>query len=384
VNKPNQQPAENSSSRRGFLKAGALTSVGLATGWSHRTTMASNSGSDPERLKINIAGYQYDRVTGLVDGRVKVAGCETKFTPAKIGDMNTHVFDGPKEREVTEIGLLPFILAVANEGLEDYSLLPVFPLRLFRHKSIFIRTDRGIEKPADLRGKKIGTPGYSSSSLTWIRGVMQHEYGVKPEDLEWIVSAKDSSTKAAGSVSKLENVLPDGISIQTGPAGKDESDLLVDGDVDALFHAIEPRCFQEGHPKIARLFDDSRKTEREYFKNTGIFPIMHAVAVRNDVMQSNPDLPQALFTAYSQSKQLAYDAINTNAYYMTALPWIAQEAESTRKLMGDNYWPYGVEANRKTLEAILLYSYEQGLAKRKLKIEDLFHASTLDLKEESA
>jgi len=111
---------------------------------------------------------------------------------------------------------------------------------------------------------------------------------------------------------------------------------------------------------------------------------MHAVAVRNDVMQSNPDLPQALFTAYSQSKQLAYDAINTNAYYMTALPWIAQEAESTRKLMGDNYWPYGVEANRKTLEAILLYSYEQGLAKRKLKIEDLFHASTLDLKEESA
>ena len=108
---------------------------------------------------------------------------------------------------------------------------------------------------------------------------------------------------------------------------------------------------------------------------------MHAVAVRNDVMAANPELPKALFTAYSQSKQLAYDAINTNAYYMTALPWIGQEAESTRKLMGDNYWPYGIEANRKTLEAILLYSHEQGLAKRNLKIEDLFHPATLELQE---
>ncbi len=134
---------------------------------------------------------------------------------------------------------------------------------------MFIRNDRGITKPEDLRGRKIATPGYSSTSLTWIRGIMQHEYGVKPEEIQWIVSSKDSSAKASGGASKLENILPKGISIRTGPKGKDESDLLVDGDVDALFHPIEPRCFQEGHPKVVRLFADSRKTERAYFEKTG-------------------------------------------------------------------------------------------------------------------
>ena len=138
---------------------------------------------------------------------------------------------------------------------------------------------------------------------------MQHEYGIKPEEIKWVVSSKDSSAKASGGASKLENVLPKGLSIRTGPKGKDESDLLVDGDVDALFHAAEPRAYQEGHPKVARLFADSRKTERAYFTKTGIFPIMHAVAVRKDVIQAHPRLPKAVFHAYSQAKQLMYEEI---------------------------------------------------------------------------
>jgi 4,5-dihydroxyphthalate decarboxylase len=366
--------------------SGAAAAVASGATLRCATTVAQNSvgPSTAGNLKIQLAGYQYDRVAALIDGRVHIEGCETEFVPAKIGEMNTHVFSGPKTREVTEIGLLPFILAVANEGLVDYSLIPVFPLRVFRHKSIFIRTDRGISSPQDLRGKTIATPGYSSTSLTWIRGILQHEYGVKPEEIQWVVSSKDSSSKASGGASKLESVVPSGISIRSGPAGKDESDLLVDGDVDALFHAAEPRAFQERHPKVARLFADSRSTEREYFAKTGIFPIMHAVAVRNDVMQSHPWLPKALFLAYSQAKQLAYDEIRLSAWYKTSLPWIAQEAEETRELMGDNYWPYAVEPNRKALEALLQYSHEQRLAKRKLKIEQLFHPSTLQLTEQTA
>jgi len=113
------------------------------------------------------------------------------------------------------------MLAYANDGFRDYSLLPIFPLRLFRHKSIFIRTDRGIKKPEDLRGKKVATPGFSSTSLTWLRGIVQHEYGVKPEEIKWIVSSKDSSAKAAGKVSKQESVVPKGFSVINGPAGKD-------------------------------------------------------------------------------------------------------------------------------------------------------------------
>jgi 4,5-dihydroxyphthalate decarboxylase len=372
-------------SRRAFLKTTAL--AGAVLGGSAPLGQAKSVEEEKKsrasgKLRITIAGYEYDRVAGLIDGSVQVEGCETRFQPARIGDMNTHIFSGPKTREMTEIGLLPFILAMANENFSDYSLLPVFPLRVFRHKSIFIRTDRGITKPADLRGRRIATPGYSSTSLTWIRGIMLHEYGVKPEEIEWVVSSKDSSAKASGGASKLENVLPKGITIHAGPKGKDESDLLIDGDVDALFHAAEPRAYQQGHPKVARLFSDSRKTEQAYFAKTGIFPIMHAVAIHNDVVQAHPWLPKAVFAAYSQAKQLTYDYFKRSAWYKTSLPWIAQEAEETRKLMGDNYWPYAIEPNRKALNALIQYSHEQGLAKRKLKIEELFHPSTLELKDD--
>jgi 4,5-dihydroxyphthalate decarboxylase len=376
--------SELNPSRRNFLKAGAMTGALLATGTNFqesKTAAGDNFTPNSNKLKVKIAGYQYDRVQGLADGRIQIEGCETEFVDAKIGDMNTHAFSGPQSREVTEIGLLPFILAVANDEFKDYTLLPIFPLRVFRHKSIFIRTDRGITKPADLRGKKIATPGYSSTSLTWIRGIMQHEYGVKPEEIQWVISSKESSANESGGASKWENVVPKNISIISGPKGKDESELLAEGEVDALFHAAEPKVFQEGHPKVARLFASSRKTEQAYFAKTGIFPIMHAVAIRRNVVKEHPWLPQSVFTAYSKAKQLTYDYMKKEAWYKTSLPWIAQESEETRKLMGDNYWPYGIEPNRKALNALLQFSYEQGLAKRRLKIEDIFHPSTLKFSE---
>ena len=371
-------------SRRAFLKtttlAGAVFAGGRAEG---QVNSAAEAKSAPAsgKLQIRIAGYKYDRVEALIDGRVQVDGCRARFEASSIGEMNTHVFSGPKTREVTEIGLVPFMLAFSNEGFRDYTLIPVFPLRLFRHKSIFIRTDRGIKEPGDLRGRKIATPGYSSTSLTWIRGILEHEYGVKPGEIQWIISSKDSSRKASGGPSRQENVLPKGITVSKGPAGKDESDLLVDGDVDALLHAAEPRAYVERHPKVGRLFSDYRKTERAYFSRTGIFPIMHAVAVRNDVIHANPWLPKAVFDAYSKAKQLTYDSMKKSAWYMASLPWFGQEFEETRNLMGDNFWPYGIEPNRKALEALFQYSYEQGLAERELKIEDLFHRFTLALAE---
>jgi len=193
-----------------------------------------------------MAGYNFDRTRALIDGRVKIDGCDIQFQESGIGDINTNIFSGPQTLDVTEIGLHPFMLAYVNDGFRDYSLLPIFPLRLFRHKSVFIRTDRGIKKPEDLRGKTIATAGYSSTSLTWIRGIFQDEYGLRPKDMQWIVSSKDSSAKDAGKVSKQENIFPEGVSISLGPKGKDESDLLASGEVDALFHAGEPRVYIQG------------------------------------------------------------------------------------------------------------------------------------------
>jgi 4,5-dihydroxyphthalate decarboxylase len=372
-------------SRRRFLKASAAVAatagvlgVSSVSGLLASTAKLSKSTNN---LPIKVAGYKIDRVDALIDGHVQIEGCDMQFEIASIGDMNTNVFSGPQSYDVTEIGLHPYMLAYANDGFRGYSLIPVFPLRMFRHKSMFIRTDRGIKKPEDLRGKKVATPGFSSTSLTWLRGIVQHEYGVKPEEIQWVISSKDSSAKAAGKASKQESVIPQGISVSNGPVGKDESDLLESGEVDALFHAAEPRAYVEGHPKVARLFSDFRKTERDYFAKTSIFPIMHAVAIRNDIIEQNPWLPKAVFNAYSQAKELMYDHLKKMAWVTTSLPWIAQEIEETRALMGENFWPYGIAANRKALETLFQYSYEQGLASRKLTIEELFHPSTMTLEE---
>ena len=377
--------ASKRESRRDFLK-GSATVAGAAgvLAVSGAPRLLASPGEPQEatrKLPLKIAGYRLDRVEALIDGRVQVEGCDAQFEIAAIGDMNTDVFSGPQSREVTEIGLHPFMLAYANEGFRDYSLLPVFPLRMFRHRSIFIRTDRGIEKPEQLRGKKIATPGFSSTSLTWLRGILQHEHGVSPEDIQWIVSSKDSSAETSGKVSKQESMVPDGLTVAPGPEGKDESDLLESGDVDALFHAAEPRAYVQGHPDVARLFSDYRKTEGAYFAKTGIFPIMHAVAIRNDVAAQHPALPLAVCKAYSEAKQKALVTLQKLGWANISLPWVAQEIEETRAVMGDNYWPYGIKGNEKTLNALFQYSHEQGLAKKLLTIEDLFHPAAMEFEE---
>jgi 4,5-dihydroxyphthalate decarboxylase len=373
--------------RREFIKTTALLVGGVGA------LSACNQDSDPntsnskesdkasEGLIINASGYKYRRTEALFDGRVKIEGCETHFKEGKIGDMNTHLFSGPGTVDFTEIGLHPFMLAYANDGFRDYTLLPIFPLRVFRHKSVFIRTDRGIEKPEDLHGKTIATPGYASTSLTWIRGIFQEEYGITPQDVEWITSAKDSSANISGKVSKQESMIPEGISIRSGTSGKDESDLLESGEADALFHAVQPRAFIQGLPIVARLFPDSRKAEQAYFAKTGIFPIMHAVAIKKELLEQHPWLIEAVFKAYSQAKQLAYDDMAKMGWANDMLPWYGQELEETRALLGDNFYSYGIKGNRKTLEALFRYSHQQGLCSRELTIEELFAPASLELVE---
>ena len=359
--------------RRDVLRAGACGTLAVFA----RLVFAE---AEDTRLSLKSSGYPFEHLKPLLTGKVPVEGADVEFVPGKIGDINTQLFSGSTELDFTEIGLVPYLLATANDDFRGYSLLPVFPLRMFRHKSIFVHADAGIDSPADLRGRRIGTPGYSSTSLTWIRGMLQDEYGVSPLDIEWVVAAADSSAAVSGKTSKQEQVTPDSISITTGPEGKDESDLLVDRDVDALFHAAEPRAFIEGHPKVRRLFADARQVERDYYAKTGIFPIMHAVAIRRDLIEEHPWLPKAVFDGYSASKSMAFEDMRQK-WFLRTLPWFAQELESTEALMGRNFFPYGIEANRKSLEALFRYSHEQGLASRELRIEELFEPSTFALAE---
>lgn len=372
---------DNKNSRRKFIKQSAI-GIGAAS-FIKPSNLFSNDSKKKNKAskKIKIAGYDVNRLKAIANGKVKLQDFEYSFTKRAIGDLNTNTFVGSQDYDITEIGLHPFMLAYANDNFRDYTLLPIFPLRVFRHKSIFIRTDRKIKTPQDLKGKAVGTAGYSSTSLTWIRGILQDEYGVKPEDIEWVISAKDSSANEAGKISKAEQQIPKGINVRMGTLGKDESELLLSGEVDALFHAAQPKAFTEGNTLIDRLFPDSRKVEQDYYKKTGIFPIMHAVAARKSLLDKSPELIKVIFDAYVESKKLDFRFMQNLAWAFDSLPWYQQEYEATLEVMGKNYWPYGIEPNRKTLETLFRYSFEQGLANNKLNIDELFHSKSLSLHE---
>jgi 4,5-dihydroxyphthalate decarboxylase len=371
--------------RRRFLKAATLASAAGALGV---TTTPALAGSKSVKVDIKVAGYDYDRVRAIMDGKAGIAGREVSFHYEDIYAVNDLAFGPKKTYEVTEIGLIPYVNKYINSGFRDYVLIPVFISRVFRHRNIFVRADSGINKPEDLKGKRVGTPGYGMSANTWIRGFLLDEYGVKADDMQWIETTQSSD---AGKLGGSGWSAFDGkdmhskyyygadFPIERGPDGVDESELLLSGHCDALITAITPQSFLDGDPGIKRLFPNVRAAEQDYFKKTGLFPIMHVVAVRRDAIVADPGLPKAAFEMYSQAKQVAYANMETTTSLKVTLPWLTQEFEQTRKVMGKNFWPYGIEANRKELELVMRYCYEQGLVKKKMDFEQMFDSSTLSL-----
>jgi len=360
---------------RNLLKL--ITAIILVSG------VACNSGQKNEskiKLSINVAGYNYDRIRAIMDGQVSIEGADVSFTVENIYDLNSSVFGTEKKYEVTEMGLIPYISQYINNDFRDYTLIPVFISRIFRHRNVFVHINSGIEKPKDLIGKKIGTPGYGMSANTWIRGFLLDEYEVKANDMFWIQTTKSSDGGSLNS-DLGKYYFSDDFPLEIGPEGVDESELLLSGQCDALITAITPKAFLDGNPKIKRLFSDVKEAEMDYYRKTHMFPIMHVVAIRKDVIKENPWLPKAVFEMYSKAKQKAYSDLETTTSLKVTLPWVTQEFEDTRKLMGENYWKYGIEANRKELEAIMRYVYEQGLVKHQITFEELFDPSTLDLQE---
>ena len=358
--------------RRDALKLSGAAALGLLATKS-RVAFAEISSS-----KINVAGYPYDRVQAIKDGLVGIDQADVSFYNENIYSLNAQAFGPQKTYEVTELGLIPYASKYINEEFRDYVLIPVFISRTFRHRNIYVHVDSGIEKPQDLRGKRVGTPGYGMSATTWIRGMLLDQYGVKANELRWIETTKSSD---AGKLNTgfAQYYFPDDFPLEKGPPGVDESELLLSGGCDALITAITPKSYEDGNPKIRRLFSDVKATEQQYYRETGLFPIMHVVAIRADVAKEKPWLPVAVFQMYSEAKQMAYDNLAATGVLKTSLPWAMDEYEETTKLMGNDYWRYGIEANRKELEAVMRYSYEQGLVKEHGGFEEMFHPSTLGL-----
>jgi 4,5-dihydroxyphthalate decarboxylase len=323
------------------------------------------------RLPITIASWDYDRVRALIDGRVPVEGCDVNYLTMPVEEcFERAYFHG--EFEVAEIGFSPFLIALSR-GPTPYVAVPVFLSRMFRHSAVYIRTDRGINGPADLRGKTIGVPEYQMSAVMWFRGYLQDEFGIAAKDINWVQAGLENP----GRKDKFPLNLPEGFPLVSRNDAA-LSQLLAAGELDGVMSARRPSCFDNGHPHVARLFPDYRAAEQDYYRKTGIFPIMHALGIRRDIYEKNRWLAASLFKAYLQSKRIADTDLAEVTALKVGLPWVSAEYEATRAIMGEDFWSYGLNAqNRKTLATMARYSYEQGLATRLLSVEEMFAEGNL-------
>jgi 4,5-dihydroxyphthalate decarboxylase len=317
-------------------------------------------------LPLTMAIYDYDHVRDMSTGRVKPEGIDLTVINHEVEEI-FHRFMFGQEWQVSEISM-GMSTSRFSEGDAPFVYLPIFPSRVFRLSGIYVLADGPIKKPEDLKGKRIGCPEWGQTATVYIRGWMEHDVGVKLTDVEWF----QTGINQAGRVEAANLDLPEGVKL-TVVQDRSLTDMMFDGDIDGAFAARPPQAFLDGDPRIVRLIPDFRKAELEHFKQTGIFPIMHTVALRRDVFEENPWVAMNLMTAFEEAKLRSQRRIENFTASQIPVPWLYSDAlEINRQVFGDDFWPYGIEPNRITLEAFLQYAYEQGTLHRRLTVDELF------------
>ncbi|MDZ4342580.1 MAG: ABC transporter substrate-binding protein [Candidatus Binatia bacterium] len=317
-------------------------------------------------LKLTLACWDYDRTRPLIDGRVKAEGIDLDIKVMRPREMFPRMLE-KKEFEMSELSLGSYV-TLKGRGDCPFVAVPVTLSKIFRHSCIYVRTDAGIRTPQDLRGKRVGTTQLGSTGAVFMNGMMQHEYGVGLEDIHWFIGGLDSPTSRP--VIPLN--LPAKIEIDFLPSDQTLEGMLEGGELDALYALYIPGIFQKGSPRIARLFPNYYEIEQNYYRRTGIFPIMHTVVVRDDVYREQPWVAGSIYKAFCAARDLAIDGLYDTDALRLSLPWLISHLEETWRVMGKDFWAYGLEPNRPALEAIGQYVYEQGFSPRVVKPEELF------------
>jgi len=321
-------------------------------------------------LRLVFAGGDYDRTRALADGTIRPEGIDLIYVPLVPEEIFWRMLQY-QDFDVSELSMSAYITLTAR-GECPFVAIPAFLSRTFRHGCIFINADAGIREPADLKGKRIGVPDYHMTAALWIRGMLQHEYGVAAADVEWL----QGGMQEPGRKERVELHLPPSIRLQEIGPDQTLDAMLVAGEIDAVIGARMPLSFVRGDPRVKRLFPDYKAAERAYFEKTGFFPIMHAVAFKRALYEEHPWAAQNLMKALEASKRLALElAYDFNALRYT-LPWLIPDLEETMRIMGADPWPYGIDANRAALEAMCQYAQEQGLTERRVAVEELFAPNT--------
>ncbi|HEY7244541.1 MAG TPA: ABC transporter substrate-binding protein [Xanthobacteraceae bacterium] len=325
------------------------------------------------KLELSLAVGLYDRTFAIFDGQAPVEGCEINAVPLLPEEAFHRAFKH-REFDITEMSLSSHTVMTAR-GDPHYVGIPAFTSRVFRHSGIYIRTDRGITRPEDLKGKVVGLPEYQQTANVWIRGILQDEHGVRATDIRWC----SGGIEEPGRDERAPINLPPDIDLQPIPRGRTLSEMLATGEIDAMMTARAPSVFVRGTPHVDRLFPDYVPVEAAYFKRTKIFPIMHLIGIRRSLVERHPWLPVSVFKAFAKAKEMALEDLGLIGHLHATLPWPVAALHHARALMGQDFWSYGVDSNRHALETLMRYSLEQGLIAKPLPVDSLFASSTLDL-----
>jgi 4,5-dihydroxyphthalate decarboxylase len=314
---------------------------------------------------ITIGCREYDHIRALANGQIQVDGVDLKFVHLSPPSQIFLRMLRDEAYDAAEMSLSNYMIALGKDD-RRFVAIPVFPSRVFRHSYVWINTRSGIERPEDLKGKKVGIADYSMTALLFTRGFLQHEYGVAPQDIHWFRRRSEH----------VPIEIPAGIRIDSIGKDKTLDGLLEEGELDAVAVTQPPRPFLNGSPRVRRLFPDSRAVEADYYRKTKIFPIMHMVVIRRAIYEQEPSIAARLTEGFESAKRLAFEAYEEG---LSAMPWSNLDLEYARQLLGDDISPYGVTKNLPTLEAAARYSHEQGLTRRRFAIAELFAKETLEL-----
>jgi 4,5-dihydroxyphthalate decarboxylase len=320
-------------------------------------------------LNLTLAAYRYDRTEALRDGRVRPEGVNLNCLTLKVEEIFWRQAQY-REFDVAEFSLGGYVVR-RGRGADDLVAIPVFPSRYFRQSCIFVNASSGIRRPEDLRGRRVGVPEYQMTAAVWARGALADDYGVQPSEIEWVQGGLEDPGRLP-----FEPVSPAGVQLGFAPPDKSLAQMLAAGEIDALFTARTPSTFSRDGGPVRRLFDDAWDVERDYFRRTRIFPIMHTVVIKRELLEANPWLAATMLKAFTEAKSLATSELTQTSALPISLPFLVEHAYQTMDLMGDDFWPYGVEENRTTLETFVRYMHTQGLIAEPMPIETLFAPGT--------
>jgi hypothetical protein len=328
--------------------------------------------------KLDIAFWNYDRTRALMDTSVKIHGIDAHFHTARIVPQIFEAMIRQRAYDVSELGFTYF-LRVIDQGEQPFVAIPVFPNRAFRHSAIYINKNSGIARPGDLNGKRVGELAvYSHDAGIMAKGMLADEFGFQPETCRWIVGGINFPMDP---IDFIPQPHPANVSVETAAKGVDLGDLLERGEIDALISADIPRCVLEGSTNVGPLFDDHVSVERDYYRRTGVFPIMHTVVVTHELAEQEPELVKSIYHGFCQAKDaMAEQLVRGMTFNSMAVmvPWLPALIAADRALLGKDWWPYGMKANAAAIDAVLRYHHEQGITKRRFTAEDVFVPYLLD------